>query len=489
MGFIDNVCVLSGCSREEVRKEVMSILISILIAIFATLMIILVSCRIPRLKVLTVLIPLLFIPCFATISKCRCLSEYFKVTSALGKEELYACVAILVLSLLGSWNYIILWNSFPATARVLKCKADVGSKLFKEVRDIVENVVFRDGTLPHVARERILHTLRTSVEDYGMLVQVLITGLSMIYMFFIIVAFLSFMSSMFNPSSFVFMVILLTIIFSIVIMSKSPVHDYALTELKEKAKVILPVSLLSMIMSLMATRDFSISFTIFLLTFFAAGLATLKNSRKIDKIDNAVVWDRVINLRLIKGVPVDQALVNVLGRSVYDVYIRTYPFNAIRNLLLHLEDIGGLGVVRMFREMIVEIFNSIHKVIKSVRVNVLMLAGFALAMVGMQVWFAQLILPALKMMKSFGGGGVGGYGVSVPSLPIQISPSVIMQSLNITATYVPPIIVLAVFLIMRGCSSSTQAMKMALMVGVIMLALQIFVKFLLIPHLETLYVA
>lgn len=490
MGAIDNICLVSGCSREEVRKEILQIFISLLIPIFITIFVIIVSARFPKFKVLFAIVPLSFLSVFISLSKCRCLSEYFKVTSALGKEELYACVAILVLSLLGSWNYIIraLWNSFPATARVLRCKANVGSKLFKEVKDIVENVVFKDGTLPHVARERILHTLRTSVEDYGMLVQVLVTGLSMIYMFFIIVAFLSFISSMFNPSGFVFMVILMTLMFSFVIMSKSPVHDYAIPELKEKIKIIIPISLLAMILSIAITKDISIGFMIFLLTFFAVGLMVLKNSRRIDKIDNAVVWDRVINLRLIKGVPVDQALVSILGRSVYEVYIKTYPFNAIRNLLLHLEDIGGLGVVRMFREMIVEIFNAIQKVVKSVRVNVIMLAGFALAMVGMQVWFAELMLPSLKMMRSFGGAAAGGYSVSLPSMPIQISPSMIIQSLNITATYVPPIIVLAVFLIMRGCSSSTQAMKIALGLGIVMFLVQVFVKFLLVPHLEVLYV-
>lgn len=488
MRIIDDIASLSGCDKDVVRKELLSVTLSIVMSIFCILIILLLTFKIPQFKPLSILLPIFIIIPFISISRSKCLLEYFRINSALGREELYASIAIIVLSLLGSWDYIVraLRNSFPATARVLKCKVNVGSKLLKEVKDIVENIVFRDGTLPHVARERIMHTVRSSVEDYGNLVQVLITGLAMLYMFFIVVAFMSFMSSMFNPSSFVFMVVFLTLMFSLIITSKSPVHDYAIAELRDKAKLIIPIVLIAFIISILVTNDIAISCEIALIAFFISVLIFLRNSCKIDKIDNGVVWDRVINLRLIKGVPVDQALVNVLGRSLYQVYVKTYPFNAIRNLLMHLEDIGGLGIVRMFREMLVEIFNSLQRVIKNVRVNVLMLAGFALAMIGMQIWFANLMLPALKMMKGLhiSSGTIGSiYG----GMPIQISPSMIIGSLNTTATYVPPIITLAIFLIIRGCSSTTQAARSTLGIAIILLITQLVVKYLIIPHLVSMY--
>ncbi len=483
MGFIENVCAIVGCSRDSVSKEILIIVTSIVLTVVISILLIFISVRIPRLKPILAIVPLLFTIPTLSISRCKCILEYLKFTSSLGREELYACVAILVLSLLGSWNYVsrVLQHGFPATARVLRSKSNIGSKLFKEVKDIVENIVFKDGTLPHVARERIMHTLRMSIEDYGTLTQILITGLAMLYMFFIVISFLSFMSPMFNPSMFVFIVTFLTFIFSALIMSKSPIHDYAITELKEKIKLILPTSIIVFIISLIVIHDFSISAHILLISFFILGLALLKCSRKIDKIDNAVVWDRVLNLRLIKGVPVDQALQTILGRDVYEIYTRTYPFNAIKNLLTHLEDIGGLGIVRMFREMIVEIFNAMNKVMKNVKVNVLMLVGFALAMIGMQIWFVTLLLPALKMMKMFGFSLT-----SVPAytnLPIQMSPEAIVQSLNTTITYVPPIVTLAVFMIMRGCSSSTRAMKIALVTAIVLLCTQVIVKYFIVPHL------
>ncbi len=488
MGFLDNVCLLTSCTKEEAKKELNSLIISIITVLLACLMIYLVSLKIPKLRILLGIIPILAIIPITVLQKCKCITEYLKFSSSFSKEELYACVAILVLSLLGSWGYVsrVLQYGFPATAKVIRSRANIGSKLFREIKDIVENIVFRDGTLPHVARERIMHTLRMNIEDYGNLVQILVTGLSMLYMFFIVVSFLSFMSSMFNPSLFIFMVTFLTFVFSIIIMSKSPVHDYAITELKDKVKIMLPISIICMIISLAVVHDLSIAIHVFLISFFASGLALLKSSRKIDKIDNAVVWDRVLNLRLIRGVPVDQALMSVLGRDVYYIYTRTYPFNAIKNLLAHLEDIGGLGIIKMFREIIVEIFNSINKVVKNVRINILMLVGFAAAMIIMQIWFATMLLPALKMMKSMGYTSTAAPGYI--ALPIQMSPGVIIQSLDITATYVPPVVTLATFLIIRGCSSSTRAMKISLIVAIVLVIIQLLMKFLIIPQLESTYI-
>ncbi len=481
IGFIDKVSIVTGAPRDVVVRELKIIVyagIGTVLAVLLTLILF------PRFSIIAaVFVP---VPVVLVWQRIHNIRKYFEFMSSLSKEETYSSIAMLVLSLLGSWTYIgrVLESIFPATAKFVKFKLVQGPKLLQEVRYIIDTVVFKDGTLPHVARDRIVSNIKNSVETLGLLVEAITTSLSMLYVFYIISNFVSFLQfGSLKPSVLLIMTILLTFMFALLISSRSPVHDYGLEELKSKIVFVLVPVLLSFTISYTVLRNVFSCLTLSIIVFCLACILLLRKSAKLDKIDHAVVWDHVINVRVIRGSPVDQTLRRILGEDLYELYSRTYPFSAIRNLIKHLEEAGGLDVIGLLRQMLVELFESAKKVSKTVTMSVIVLALFAAIMLGMQVWYVKLLYPMLLTLhkaQAFSSS----ISISGISLPFVLKPRDLVNSLVLSASTVPPAISLATFLIVRAAAGTTRAAKLTLIITVMLFALQVYILYFVLPSLH-----
>ncbi len=480
LGFVDRVCLVAGVSRDVVIRELKLLF---LVLSGSLIFLIVVLFLFPKFLMLAFLVPVFLV--VIAFQKLFSLRRYLEFVASLGKEELYSSIAMLVLSLLGSWTYVsrVLERIFPATAKLIKLRVISGPKLIQDVRKIIDTVVYRDGFLPHVARDKIVSTIRNTVESTGMLVEAICTSLSMLYVFYIIANFISFLQfSAMKPSTLLALTVILTFVFALAVSSRTTIHDYAMEELKEKLLHVLAPTLLSLVIALLLTRNISIGVTVAILSFSAACLVFLKRSVKLDKIDHAIVWDHVINLRVVRGCPIDQTLRNMLGRDTYELYIKTYPFSSIRNLVRHIEEAGDLGVISLLRQLLTELFDANKKVVKVVTVSVLVLAFFAVIMLCAQTWYVQLLYPTLlKLQKTQAFSTT--VSISGITLPIVLRPRDLIYSIELTAGTVPPVIAFATFLMTRAAAGTTRAARITLIVTIILLALQLYLYYSVLPSL------
>lgn len=229
--------------------------------------------------------------------------------SRLNREVLWSSLVVLVLSLIGDLKTIanLIRKIFPETAKYLLLKNKPRVKFLSTALDIIENIVYKDGSLPITAREKFITSIDVELENFHKLVTIVLTGFTTLLILYVIINFLPFIQGGLNPSTMLIFISIIVVVFAFIIQFKSPFPDPGFEEFLKSCRYSIPITLVSTIITLMFTHEFSIASTVALLVFSITSYTFMKNSKVIDKLEHDIVIDRITEQRLVHGKPVEQA--------------------------------------------------------------------------------------------------------------------------------------------------------------------------------------
>jgi len=407
--------------------------------------------------------------------------KYVNFLSQLSREELFASITILVLSLVGTWEYIasVISTSFKATARAIILELKSLPGLLGEVKKIVEQVVFRDGTLPYTAREHVLNRIRSRAEGFSTMLMSIVTAISSMLMFYICALFMSFLpGASVNPSQLLMMTLVMILLMSFLLSAKSPVTDHAMPEIRKKMKILLITVMVGFLLGYLVFHDPAISLTLALAVLFIAMIVMLRKSSLLDKVDNATLWDRLFTHRLLWQTPTDNALELLLpDPETRSVYVRTWPYSALYELSKHVENIGELRISELLRDLVTTTFLSTKRAWGQTLAAAMIMFGFGLGMIALQAYMTMQYVASIAHI----------YITNVSSSQLPFTPTglawLLINGLDLSASWVPPVILIACFLLLRSVSSSSRAARIVLPLAIASLIVMLYVKLILIPRL------